>query len=66
MLIPNYNGISKAEATQLQYQMRTGISLQTSIDKITTIAGADISHNKNSDIVYAGIVVLSYPQMVVQ
>lgn len=66
MLLPNYNGISIAEATQLQYQMRAGISLQTALPKITTIAGADISHNKDSDIVYAGIVVLSYPQMVVQ
>ena len=64
--IPNYNGISIAEATDLQYQMRAGITLQTYPDKITTIAGADISHNKDSDIVYAGIVVLSYPQMVVQ
>jgi deoxyribonuclease V len=66
MIIPDYNGISIPEATQLQYQMRTGISLQTSFGNITTVAGADISHNKDSDIVYAGIIILSYPQMIVQ
>jgi deoxyribonuclease V len=63
MIIPDYNCTSIEEATALQNSMRGFISLQTVPSEITTIAGADISHNKNSDTVYAGIVVLSYPQM---
>ncbi|MFP9099354.1 deoxyribonuclease V [Flavobacterium sp. RHBU_24] len=66
MQIPDYNTISVGEATDLQNHMRQFLSLETFPKQITTIAGADISHNKDTDIVYAGIIVLSYPQMVVQ
>lgn len=62
----NYDTITINEATAIQNEMRHNISLISESGKITTIGGADISHNKDSDIVYAGIVVLSYPQMVVQ
>lgn len=66
MQIPDYSTISVAQATDLQNHMQQFLSLETLPEKITTIAGADISHNKDTDIVYAGIIVLSYPQMVVQ
>lgn len=66
MHIPDYNHTSIEEATHIQNLMRGSISLGTFPKKITTIAGADISHNKNSETVYAGIIMLSYPQMVVQ
>ncbi|MGV3459382.1 MAG: deoxyribonuclease V [Flavobacterium sp.] len=59
----DYNGLSLTEATSLQNEMRHCVSLQTENKPITTIAGGDISHNKDSETVYAGIVVLSYPQM---
>lgn len=59
----NYENISISEATSLQEQLRTKLLLTDGFGKITTIAGADISHNKYSDVVYAGIVVLSYPQL---
>lgn len=59
----NYNGLSLTEATSLQNELRHSVSLQTENKPITTIAGGDISHNKDSETVYAGIVVLSYPQM---
>jgi deoxyribonuclease V len=59
----NYNDTSITEATEIQNQLRNSISLITETKSITTIAGGDISHNKDTDIVYAGIVVLSYPQM---
>lgn len=66
MLIPNYNNISITEATSIQNAMSGSISLVTQPKTITTIGGADISHNKDSDIVFAGIVVLNYPQMTVR
>lgn len=59
----NYNNTSITEATAIQNQLRNSISLVTKAKNIITIAGGDISHNKDTDIVYAGIVVLSYPQM---
>lgn len=59
----NYDGTSLTEATEIQNQLRNSVSLITENKQITTIAGGDISHNKDTDIVYAGIVVLSYPQM---
>lgn len=62
----NYDTITISEATALQNELRHKVILQTYNKNITTIAGGDISHNKDSQIVYAGIVVLSYPQMVVQ
>lgn len=60
----NYDTISLTEATNMQNELSKKVSLTTENVKITTIAGGDISHNKDSDIVYAGIVVLSYPQMI--
>lgn len=62
----NYDTITIAQATSLQNELRHKVSLQTYAKNITTIAGGDISHNKDTDIIFAGIVVLSYPQMVVQ
>lgn len=59
----NYDGISLTDATNIQNELRNDVSLITENISITTIAGGDISHNKDTDIVYAGIVVLSYPQM---
>lgn len=62
----NYDSFTLPEATALQNKLRDSLLQQTDITDFTSIAGADISHNKNTDVVYAGIVVLSYPQMVVQ
>lgn len=61
--IPNYNRLSSTDATRLQNEMKGNISLTGLEHGITTIGGADISHNKFEDTVYAGIVVLSYPRM---
>lgn len=62
----NYDTFTITEATTLQNELRHRLLHQTDIKSLTTIAGADISHNKDTDVIYAGIVVLSYPQMVVQ
>jgi len=58
-----YDHISIPEATQLQQEMRKQLILKPFEKKIKTIAGADISFNKFSSTVFAGIIVLSYPEM---
>ena len=62
----NYDHFTLEEATSLQNKLSYILSRQTDIKDFTTIAGADISHDKDTDVIYAGIVILSYPQMVVQ
>lgn len=59
----NYDNLSIPEATAIQNELRHKVSLITEPVNITTIAGGDISHNKFTDVVYAAIVVLSYPKM---
>lgn len=61
----NYDDISLVHAARIQNELSDKVSLLTSNIDIKTIAGGDISHNKFSNTVYAGIVVLSYPDMVV-
>lgn len=61
----SYDQITPTEAIALQQKMRELICLKPFDREIKTIGGADISFNKYSDVVYAGIVVLSYPQMTV-
>lgn len=60
-MVLNYDTITLEQATELQNQLCQKLSGLTLSRKITTIAGADISHNKNENTVYAGIVVLTYP-----
>jgi deoxyribonuclease V len=59
----SYDSTSLTEATAIQNELRHNVSLETENKNITTIAGGDISHNKDTDVVYAGIVILSYPAM---
>jgi len=49
------------EAVKLQQRLRGQVRLEPLAQPVNTIAGADISFNKFSDTVYAGIVVLSLP-----
>jgi len=58
-----YDHFTIEEATQLQLQLREQLVLQPLNKEITTIGGADISYNKFSTTVFAGIVILSYPSM---
>jgi len=60
----NYDHITISEATLIQNQLRNEINLRPMDSKIETIAGADISFNKYETAVYAGIVVLRFPQMI--
>lgn len=59
----NYDTILIPEATDIQNNLRYKVSLSTSPIAVNTIAGADISHDKNTEVVFAGIIVLSYPNM---
>jgi deoxyribonuclease V len=51
------------EAVELQKSLREQVRLLPLKERIETIAGADISFNKFSPVVYAGIVVLRLPRL---
>lgn len=56
--------LSPTEAVALQSSLREQIRFAPiDITKIKTVAGADISFNKFSETIYAGIVVLSFPAL---
>ncbi|SFA37778.1 Endonuclease V [Pedobacter suwonensis] len=60
-----YDHYSFEEATAYQTELAKQLKFQQ-LQNIDTIAGADISFNKNSDTMYAGIVILTYPDMVLR
>jgi deoxyribonuclease V len=55
--------LSPREAVELQKRLREQVRIAPLAREIKTIAGADISFNKFEPTVYAGIVVLSYPEL---
>jgi deoxyribonuclease V len=55
--------VTPREAVELQKSLRERVRLAPLKKRIETIAGADISFNKFSSTVYAGIVVLRLPQL---
>lgn len=55
--------LSPREAIELQKEMRSRVRIETLARKVETIAGADISFNKFSETVYAGIVVVRLPSL---
>ena len=59
----DYSDTSPKEAVALQKEMRSQLLLQSIDKQIRTVAGADLSFNRFSTIVHAGIVVLSYPSL---
>ena len=63
MITTNYNEVTPAEAIAIQQELRDKIQLTPLNKTVTTIGGADISFNKYSDTVYAGIIVFSYPDL---
>lgn len=63
----DYNKLTIPEATIIQQEFRKQLKFDVPGDtKIKTIAGADISFNKNSTTLYAVIAVFSYPGLVLQ
>lgn len=57
----DYNTLTVPEATLLQQEMRHQVVTAPFNGKIQLIAGADISFNKFSTTVYAGIVLMRFP-----
>lgn len=56
--------VTPVQAIAIQQRLRSEVRLQPlNLGAIRTIAGADISFDKGSDVVYAGIVVLSFPEL---
>ncbi len=55
--------LTPREAIELQKSLRGQVRIMPLARKIETIAGADISFNKFSETVYAGIVVLRLPSL---
>ena len=58
-----YSNITIAAATRIQQDLRSTLDLQERNLQLQTIAGADISLNLYSTTIYAGIVLLSFPQL---
>jgi deoxyribonuclease V len=55
--------VSPKEAVEIQKKLKSEIKLQPLPRSIRLIAGADVSFNRYEKDVYAGIVVLSYPEL---
>jgi len=60
----NYDNITIPAATQIQNELREKLVLDPLNKAVTVIGGADISFNKFETAVYAGIVLLKFPEMV--
>ncbi|MBA3680904.1 MAG: deoxyribonuclease V [Bacteroidetes bacterium] len=58
-----YDGLKIPEATKIQNELREKIDTEERLIPVTTIAGADISLNLYSTTIYAGIILLSFPQL---
>jgi deoxyribonuclease V len=59
----DYEHLTPARAIAYQHELRKQINIAPLDKPIRIIAGSDISFNKYSDIVYAGIVLFSYPDL---
>ncbi|HKX27127.1 MAG TPA: deoxyribonuclease V [Blastocatellia bacterium] len=55
--------LTPAEAVEVQQRLRGQIRLEPLDREARTIGGADVSFNKYSDTIYAGIVVLALPSL---
>lgn len=59
----DYENLKIPEATLIQQELRGQLDIAERPLEITTIGGADISLNLYSTTIYAGIVLLSFPQL---
>ena len=55
--------LTPTEAVELQKELRDQVRIEPLNGEVNLVAGCDISFNKFSDIVYAGIVVLRLPEL---
>lgn len=59
----SYEGLKIPEANNIQNDLRQKVNTTERLLSISTIGGADISLNLYSTTVYAGIILLSFPQL---
>jgi len=59
----DYENLTPAQAIAYQHELRRQINITPLQKPISIIGGADISFNKNSEVVYAGIVLFNYPEL---
>jgi deoxyribonuclease V len=59
----NYDDLTVPEATRIQREMQQEVQITPYNGPLNYIAGADISFNKFSTTVYAGIVMLKFPSL---
>ena len=63
MILQQYQSISPKEAVAVQKELQSRVQIRPLQKPVQTLGGADISFNRFSNIVYAGIVVLDFPSM---
>lgn len=63
MAITHPFDLSPKDAIALQQTLREQVRLEPLTEPISTIGGADISLNRFGKVAYAGIIVLSYPEL---
>jgi deoxyribonuclease V len=64
MIAPaDYEKLTAEQAIAYQQELRSQIKLEHLDKPVRIIGGSDISFNKYSEVVYAGIVLLRYPEM---
>jgi len=59
----DYESLNAEQAIAYQQELRHKIQIKPLDKPVRVIAGSDISFNKNSEVVYAGIVLFKYPEM---
>lgn len=64
MALLNYDTLTVTAATQIQKELRNDTIIQARNFPVNVIAGADISFNKFSTAVYAGIILLRFPELI--
>jgi deoxyribonuclease V len=63
MITADYENLTAAQAIAYQNELRQQIRIEPLNKPITIIGGADISFNKYSEVVYAGIILFRYPEL---
>ena len=58
-----YETLTAAKAIAYQRELRINLNVKAFDKPITIIGGSDISFNKYSEVVYAGIIIFSYPEL---
>ena len=61
--LPHSFDVSVSEATRIQKELRDRVRIKPLSKEVRTIAGVDVSLTRGEDTLYAGIVLLSFPEL---